>query len=741
MQTNVNIIRQAITKVTQMLSGMNVEVTQRGDQAFVKYDTRTGGVIRVNIPYLPDGASDELIAATQGFLDHEVAHILFTDPKAGVEAHAESKRLGITHNIVEDCFIERLMQLRFKGSGVNLGNVRKLVFDTRKRPVVDAMIAAGVSDEVEWFKVLNITMLRAWAGHEECLDFMNDGDKWAHMPNVTKALSFFEHEIGKCKSSWDTLELARKVLEALRDMNQDDAMDQEGGPGDGDDSDSEPGDESGEEGQGESSSTPETDEESEGQSSQASDEEEDQSQGGADEAEADNDGSDQEDGDESDAGSSGDQDNEESSEGSPNGSSDESEEEQEDEGSSGAQDNEDNEDDAEDEGEESGASDSDDSDEDETDESEDGADSSDEDEGSDGDDGESSDDDGDQTDEEGGKTGQDTELYLDAMESSQDFEKELSAEISKVYQDQAKDGEFGKWLVFSRENNEPKPFKLSRHFTDRDLNRMFDSVNNMIGPMAKQLERLILAKKRSIFEPGKRSGRLHAANLHRLKAGDDRVFRRKYEHKLKDTAVEILIDMSGSMYGPKMEIAAHSGYALAQMLQRVNIPCEVFSFSTVHPGGNYAREMDEAEARIGRMFSQQDVCNHLLLKGWNERMTPEVARRFADLGALHQSEHMATNCDPESVETGARRLALREEERKIMMVLSDGHPAFYGDEGAGFNRLKSIVKDIESAGMEVVGIGIEDAAVRNFYPKAVVLNSASDLPKAIMGEMQRMLLK
>ena len=75
MRKDIEIIRQAIVKVTQMLAGQKIKVTQQGADAFVTWDKR-GKPLRVNVPYLPDNASSDLIAAVQGFLDHEVAHIL-----------------------------------------------------------------------------------------------------------------------------------------------------------------------------------------------------------------------------------------------------------------------------------------------------------------------------------------------------------------------------------------------------------------------------------------------------------------------------------------------------------------------------------------------------------------------------------------------------------------------------------------------------------------------------------------
>jgi len=665
---NVEVIRQSISKVTQMLAGMKIEVTQRGDQAAVKYDGRTGKAVRVNIPFLPDAASDELIAAVQGFLDHEVAHILFSDAKAAAEAYAESKRLGITHNIVEDCFIEVNMEKRFKGSAMNLSNVRRLVFVTRSGPQIEEMIARGMTDEPTMFKALSVTVFRALAGQPECKEFLDDGDKWRFMPNILKALSFYEFDIQKCKTSWDTLDLARKVLTALEKIGQDEEETQDeekeensgGGGSDGDcDSDTKS--------KSKSKSKDDTGAEEESDDSEEGD-------GKPDDEEGDEEGKSESGGDEGDE------------EGESENAGDDEEADDEEEASSGGDDD------------------------------------------SDGDDTSSS------------ETTEEAELILSGMDEAKDFAESVAQEVTNVYQNEAAEGKYGEWIIFSREYDEPTEYD-STGVADYDVIKMNDRMNAMVGPMAKQLERLILARKRSTFEPGKRSGRLHTANLHRLTSGDDRVFRRKFDTAIKDTAVEILIDMSGSMGGDKMETAAYSGFALASMLQRVNIPVEVMSFTTDTGGSRaYFDEMNEASKRLGRSFSHTGVCTHLLLKGFNERVDNKVAKRFAHLGA-NKSRLMSQNCDPESVYAAGIRLAKRPEQRRVLMVLSDGHPAFSGDYAGGFKRLKSVVKDCEGAGLDVIGIGIQDRSVEEFYPKHVVLHSASELPKAIMGEMQALLLR
>lgn len=77
----IQILREAVVKLTQLLAQEGVTVTQRGHRAFVKSDSRTGKPVLVNIPSIPDDATEDLIIAIQGFIDHEVAHILFSDFK------------------------------------------------------------------------------------------------------------------------------------------------------------------------------------------------------------------------------------------------------------------------------------------------------------------------------------------------------------------------------------------------------------------------------------------------------------------------------------------------------------------------------------------------------------------------------------------------------------------------------------------------------------------------------------
>jgi len=263
----------------------------------------------------------------------------------------------------------------------------------------------------------------------------------------------------------------------------------------------------------------------------------------------------------------------------------------------------------------------------------------------------------------------------------------------------------------------------------------------MTGRMQKDIERMMASQSHVIKVPGYRSGRLHAPSLHRITTNDDRLFNRKQEHKSKDTAVTLLIDNSGSMGGAKMRTAMVAGYALSSTLERVNISSEVLGFTTGdHRGKGSRSAMQEMN---------QDIYNHAakgvrfhrtvpivmpIYKEFDERINAEVKKRIAY--AANAQRGMVTNVDGESLEYAAIRLLKRREKRKVMLVLSDGQPSGAAN-AAG--HLKQTVEKLEKLGIDLVGIGIMDTAVRRFYRNHIVLNRIEDLPTEVMKELKAIL--
>jgi cobalamin biosynthesis protein CobT len=82
----------------------------------------------------------------------------------------------------------------------------------------------------------------------------------------------------------------------------------------------------------------------------------------------------------------------------------------------------------------------------------------------------------------------------------------------------------------------------------------------------------------------------------------------------------------------------------------------------------------------------------------------------------------------------------RREAGKIMLVLSDGYPAAAGNSADLRRHLKDKVKDIANSGVKIIGIGIQSEAVREFYPKSLVLNNVEQLPSVVIKELRQLLL-
>ena len=117
-----------------------------------------------------------------------------------------------------------------------------------------------------------------------------------------------------------------------------------------------------------------------------------------------------------------------------------------------------------------------------------------------------------------------------------------------------------------------------------------------------------------------------------------------------------------------------------------------------------------------------------IYKGFDERMTTEVRRRFA-WGYGHAA-WLNQNVDGECVRIAGERLLRQPQERRVLMVWSDGQPACLApDSRALYSDLHASVAWCERAGIEVIGVGIQTDVVKRFYPKHFVLDDVADLPR------------
>jgi hypothetical protein len=823
MNNDIVILREAIKKIIPMLAGKGLVVTQIGTQAYVQPHPVTGLPWRVNIPLLPDNAEPDFVMAIQGFIDHEVAHVLYTD--FTFKAREKSKRLHNLHNIIEDTMIERLMGEDFPGSKRNIARLREYFL---RNVTVPAIKSAGSKQDE--FDYLIVVMFRALAGHTEFQQYMDDNNYWEH-PLVKAFMQRFSQaskdKMPLLADTAQTYDIAVEVEAILYPPpppappappeqppeEEEDKSDGEGsddqeqseseGEDDQDHSDEEQTGDG--EGKGEREHTEDNDKASggEGEDEDESEKEKDEDAGEGDsdgqgEEEAEEDGTEGA-GDDSSDGS--DDDEADEAEGKGSGDKDDSEEgaadDADDQNGSGSET-----DDANDEGDQNDADvpDADDGEGSEPEESDADAEKSDGEAESDGGEtgdkpepggsnAESADAEGDDTEEgeddseQGGKPdlsnlaieddndGKEETEGEEAPEDEENFEvngigydknvnpfeemtddalneKDLSSALVKIIVKQAIAAcRAADYSIFTREYDVIKTLQVPEDFKSRWTVELEEETRSLTGVMQKDIERMMAAQSRVFNVAGQRSGKLNSAGLHRLSAGDARVFSRREEIRAKDTAVSLLADCSGSMKGLPMSTAMSASYALAQVLERCNIPSECMGFTTASMWGaggvltqtqmeefNDALQKEVAKSKV--KFSRIYPIYMPIFKDFNERINAEVKKRFAYQRRVQAN--MGGNIDGESLEYAAMRLAKRKEKRKVIIVLSDGFPA--GAENDD-EHLKMMVQRLTKQGFDLVGVGIKSEAVARFYDNYLILNSVEELPRAVMGELKKILTK
>jgi cobalamin biosynthesis protein CobT len=190
------------------------------------------------------------------------------------------------------------------------------------------------------------------------------------------------------------------------------------------------------------------------------------------------------------------------------------------------------------------------------------------------------------------------------------------------------------------------------------------------------------------------------------------------------------------------------------VLDKVKVANEIVAFSTM--GDNTATRlglnsqlkkfMDEATTEIRDMhaaskpipFSRITPLCLYTLKSFNARFGMTERR---SLGALpHYDSACNCNIDGESIQLAAQRLLARKETRKVMIVFSDGQPSCDVNDRALSTHLKDVVPKIEASGVEVLGLGLMNNAVRSYYQKSDVVNNAAEIPQKILSILRKLVL-
>ena len=271
----------------------------------------------------------------------------------------------------------------------------------------------------------------------------------------------------------------------------------------------------------------------------------------------------------------------------------------------------------------------------------------------------------------------------------------------------------------------------------KTLDKQLENLQGAVARLANKLQRKLQARQNRTWEFDLEEGMLDAAKLARVVSNPLFPLSYKVEKdtKFKDTIVSILIDNSGSMRGRPITIAAISADILARTLERCGVKVEILGFTTKAWKGGQSREKWINEGKTTNPGRLNDL-RHIIYKSADAPWR----RAKNSLGLMLREGILKENIDGEALIWAHERIYHRYEERKILMVISDGAPVddttLSANSGNYLEKhLKLIINFIENQSpVELIAIGIGHDVTR-YYKKAVTLTDAEHLAGAMTEQL------
>jgi cobaltochelatase CobT len=272
------------------------------------------------------------------------------------------------------------------------------------------------------------------------------------------------------------------------------------------------------------------------------------------------------------------------------------------------------------------------------------------------------------------------------------------------------------------------------------LDQQMGGLQNVVTRLANRLQRRLLAQQARSWDFDQEEGMLDAARLARVVVNPAHAlsFKIERETEFRDTVVSLLIDNSGSMRGRPIAIAAICADILARTLERCGVATEVLGFTTRGWKGGQSRESWLAAGRPPNPGRLNDL-RHILYK----RAEEPYRHGRRNLGLMMREGLLKENIDGEALLWAHNRLIARPEERRILMVISDGAPV--DDSTASANggsylerHLRQVIEWIEKRSpVELLAIGIGHDVTR-YYERAVTIMDADQLAGAMVEQLARL---
>ena len=261
-----------------------------------------------------------------------------------------------------------------------------------------------------------------------------------------------------------------------------------------------------------------------------------------------------------------------------------------------------------------------------------------------------------------------------------------------------------------------------------------------IGKLANRLQRLLLAKQNTDWTFNLEEGVLDNSRLNRIITNPNYPlsFKQESENNFKDTVVTLLIDNSGSMRGRSISLAAICGDIIGSTLERCQVKTEILGFTTKHWKGGDSKKMWIINGNSSNPGRLNDI-RHIIYKSADNSW--RRSRKY--FGAMLREGLLKENVDGEALAWSHERLIKRPEERKILIVISDGAPVDDSTLSANRedfldNHLKEIISKIENDSpveLQAIGIGHD---VTKYYKNSLTINRADELGEVLLDELTRL---
>jgi len=277
----------------------------------------------------------------------------------------------------------------------------------------------------------------------------------------------------------------------------------------------------------------------------------------------------------------------------------------------------------------------------------------------------------------------------------------------------------------------------------KNLDQQLINFQDIITKLANKLQRQLLAIQNRSWEYDLEEGLLDSSKLTRIVIDPQNSlsFKKEKDFEFKDTIVTLLIDNSGSMRGRPITIAALCADILSRTLERCNVKVEILGFTTKNWKGGNSREEWNKNGKPDYPGRLNDL-RHIIYKSADSNWRQSKK----NLGLMLKEGLLKENIDGEAILWAFNRLKKRKEERKILMVISDGAPV--DDSTLSVNsgdflekHLKKVVKTIQdNKDFEILAIGIGHDVSR-YYKKAIKISDVQELGDVMIKQLSQLFEK